>query len=148
MAKRSLVWEDSREADTGQSYRSFVPGTYTGKLASTKAITAKTGNTGLAWEFEVEGLKFSLATWDEGRGGWKERQIVHALGIEGVDGETLEYDPERLLGKTCLVVIDENDRGYKEVVRCMPLPTGDEIIVADELVEPQQSSMFDDLDEL
>lgn len=126
-----LTEDDMKEA---ASYDDIEPGPYTGKLVSVTEIKANTGNRGHRWTFLVKGLEFSTATWLSGRGGWRLKEILTALGEEVAPG-TLRISPQRLIGRTAVVKLgydkSSNRPDFLTVLRVMPQaerPTIDDLV--------------------
>lgn len=106
-----------------QSYDEFEAGWYLGTLVDIKEVKAtKTANTGKRWVFQVDGLNFSITTWDKGGGGWKLAEVLRGLGMDVTPGQPVSVNPARLLGTDANVYIDREDSESKfmNVVRVRP----------------------------
>lgn len=126
----------------GASYDDFEPGEYVGTLVAIKDVQAKTGNTGLRWEFQVQGLTFSTTTWLKGGGGWKLAEVLRGLGKGIEPGQAVRVNPPELIGKNAMLKIgydaSSNRPDFLTVLRVIP-----------EAIETSQTSLFtfDDEDE-
>ena len=84
---------------------------YIGLLEKVDDAQAKTGNYGWEFTFSVKGLPLKDRVWLRGGGGWRVRQMFHALGQPidpGTDVTTL--DPNPLVGNQCVVTIEKTLR--------------------------------------
>jgi len=138
--------EDDLEAKT--SYDEFKPGEYEGTLVDVRDAKASSGNTGLRWVFQVDGLEFSITTWNQGKGGWKLAEVLRGLGEHIEPGKPVRVVPPRMLGRRATVKIgydkSANRDDFLTVLRVMPAavepPNGTELV---DFSEPDDSEVDD-----
>ncbi len=96
------------EDDTKErlSYDALEPGDYQATLLDVEDATAKTGNYGWRFVFDVKGLPVKSTVWLKGGGGWKVREVFNALGHQLKPGdEVTAAMANSLVGRTCVVTI-------------------------------------------
>ena len=88
------------------SYDDLEDGDYIGTLLDVEDVTARTGNEGWKFKFDVKGLPLSSTTWLKGAGGWKVREVFNALGQPvTIDTPILTLNPNSLVGRKCVVTV-------------------------------------------